>query len=85
LKDGKPWEDRLNGYYDTYDSAPLYRSFQFTKLNILPGNGESDGISETERNRMEKLGMLQVRVLLGKLDKPKASKMARGPDRKTRK
>ncbi|OBT82949.1 hypothetical protein VE02_08170 [Pseudogymnoascus sp. 03VT05] len=55
----------LDGYYDYAGAEALFRSFQFTKLNILPRDGESDDISAMDRKRMAKLGMLEVRVLLG--------------------
>ncbi|KFZ08144.1 hypothetical protein V502_09514 [Pseudogymnoascus sp. VKM F-4520 (FW-2644)] len=73
LVNGESWELLFGGYYDEVETVPLYRSLQFTKLNILPGDGESNGISETGRKRMERIGTLQVRVLLGKWDKPLVS------------
>lgn len=65
----------MDGYYDYADEEALFRSFQFTKLNILPGDGESDNISEMDRKRMAKLGMLEVRVLLGTWQHSEGSEM----------
>lgn len=67
MKKGKTWEDTFQGYGD--ERRPIYRSFQFMKLKILPGDGQSDDISEAERTNMEAIGMLQVRVLLVKRKK----------------
>ncbi|KFY71374.1 hypothetical protein V499_08425 [Pseudogymnoascus sp. VKM F-103] len=75
LVNAEPWERLMDGYYDYADEEALFRSFQFTKLNILPGDGESDDISEMDRKRMAKLGMLEVRVLLGTWQHSEGSEM----------
>ncbi|OBT79996.1 hypothetical protein VF21_01059 [Pseudogymnoascus sp. 05NY08] len=66
------------GYVGSDGRNPVVRSFQFDKLKILSGNGERDGLSPTERRKMESMGIFRIRILPGKPDKAGASQGAQG-------
>ncbi|KFY53183.1 hypothetical protein V496_07833 [Pseudogymnoascus sp. VKM F-4515 (FW-2607)] len=67
------------GYAGGDELNPVLRSFKFDKLKILSGDGESDGLSPTERKRMESIGMFQIRIIPGKPDEVGALQQTQEP------
>lgn len=83
LENKESWETALDGYNYTHERGRVLRSFQFTKLKILPGDDQSLGISEIEESKMDSIGVFQVRVLLGEVEKyAVASKVGGRPNKK---
>ncbi|OBT54219.1 hypothetical protein VE04_06342 [Pseudogymnoascus sp. 24MN13] len=60
------WETAFKGYTGIDGRGPVFRDFWFGKLRILPGDEQRNGIFGTRKSKMESLGTLQIRVLLGK-------------------
>ncbi|KFY23371.1 hypothetical protein V493_05898 [Pseudogymnoascus sp. VKM F-4281 (FW-2241)] len=56
------------GYIHSDERSTVFRSFKFDKLKILAGDGESHGLSKTERLKMGSMGMFQIRLIPGKPD-----------------
>lgn len=72
------------GYAGGDELNPVFTSFKFDKLKKLSGDGESDGLSPTERKRMESIGMFQIRIILGKPDEVGALQQTQGPKQANR-
>ncbi|KFY65490.1 hypothetical protein V497_01381 [Pseudogymnoascus sp. VKM F-4516 (FW-969)] len=77
LKNKQSWGKEMKGYRATNDRGRVFRDFQFTKLEILPGDDQSLGISETEESKARNTGVFEVRVLLGRLQNNVATKVAK--------
>lgn len=65
LENKESWESVFKGYAATHEGGEIFRSFQFTKLKILPGDDQSLRISEMEESKMDSIGVFEIRVLLG--------------------
>ncbi|ELR04764.1 hypothetical protein GMDG_06992 [Pseudogymnoascus destructans 20631-21] len=76
--DNKWLRGASEGYAGGNERNPLVRTFKFDKLKILSGDGESDGLSLTERKKMESMGMFQIRIIPGKPDEARASQWTQG-------
>ncbi|OBT67069.1 hypothetical protein VE03_04448 [Pseudogymnoascus sp. 23342-1-I1] len=56
LENREFWETSFTGYTRTDERGPVFRNLWFAKLRIIPGDGQSNGITETEKSKMETIG-----------------------------
>lgn len=78
-KKNESWIYESRGYSDNDERGPIFRSFKFAQLKVLSGDGQSDGLSETERMKMESIGVFEIRILVGRLSPVGGLQLARKP------